>query len=311
MGTWTEAVDDILGGDQVVCLAYVTPAQGTVITPFTNFGLRDRAAGTVTAVNSSVGVWKKLERIRSNPHVALAYHTREHGFSDRPEYVLVQGRAALSAPDPDYPRSIRDSWERYGGPVEFGRFWDWWLRVFRHRVAIEVAVERVVVWRDLSCSGTFEVSGAPLPAEPPPPQAPPRGGTGPRTNHGRAARRASRLPNLLLGWVGADGFPFVVPAKVNGTEESGIVLEAPPGLVPPGGRRAGLTAHSFARYTVGQSQRRHTGWLEAEPSGRLVYAPHTDKGYRFPESMFVFKLVAGAGTRWGLRGARRAGIAPA
>jgi hypothetical protein len=29
------------------------------------------------------------------PLVALAFHTREHGFSDRPEYVLVQGRAAV------------------------------------------------------------------------------------------------------------------------------------------------------------------------------------------------------------------------
>src|SRR5687768_819098 len=98
---WPDAVDEVLGGDQVVMLADATPASGTVLLPLTNFGVRDRAAGTLAAVNSSVGMWHKLERIRANPKVALAYHTRKLGFADGPEYVLVQGRATLSAPDPD------------------------------------------------------------------------------------------------------------------------------------------------------------------------------------------------------------------
>src|SRR3954470_14277950 len=92
---WPDNVDEILAGDQVVALAYCTPASGVVLTPLTNFGLRDRAAGTLTAVNSSVGVYRKLERIRANPRIALAYHTRTHGFTDRPEYLLVQGTAPL------------------------------------------------------------------------------------------------------------------------------------------------------------------------------------------------------------------------
>src|SRR5918999_4821765 len=90
---WPDSADEILAGDQTVALAYVTPAKGVVVAPVTNFGLRDRATGTTTP-NSSIGAWKKLDRIRRNPQVALAFHTREHGFTDRPEYVLLQGTAA-------------------------------------------------------------------------------------------------------------------------------------------------------------------------------------------------------------------------
>jgi hypothetical protein len=307
---WTDSVDEILRSDQVVALASVTPAKGVVLTPLTNFGLRDRQAGTLTAVNSSVGVWKKLERMRRNPKVAIAYHTREHGFSGRPEYVLVQGRATLLPPVADYPRVLGDSWERFGGPVSGGAAWDRWLRVWATRVAVELAVERVIVWRDLACRGEPEVHGAPLPADPPQPQRPPAGGRGPRLDHRRAARRAHRLPYVLLGWVGADGYPLAVPVEVAGYETRGIVLDAPGDLVPPGGRRAGVTAHWFARYTFGQRQRVHTGWLHAErPNGRVVYAPHTQAGYRLPTSRFLFRLVAGFEARRRLRQARRAGAA--
>src|SRR3954449_9245300 len=141
---WTDAVDEILAGDQVVALAYTTPASGVVLTPLTNFALRDREKGTLTTVNSSVGVYRKLERIRDNPKIALAYHTRTHGFSGRPEYVLVQGTATLLPADPHYPKTIQESWERFGGPVDVGRAWNWWLRVYNLRIPIRIAVERVV-----------------------------------------------------------------------------------------------------------------------------------------------------------------------
>src|SRR2546422_3940797 len=94
--TWPDGVDEILGSDQVVVFAHVTPMGGVVLTPLTNTGLRDRQAGAVSPVSSSVGMWRKLARIRQNPNVAVAYHTREHGFSDRPEYVLLQGKASFS-----------------------------------------------------------------------------------------------------------------------------------------------------------------------------------------------------------------------
>ena len=164
---------------------------------------------------------------------------------------------------------------------------------------------------DLVCSGPPVVHGVPLPSDPPAPQTPPAKGTGPRIDHARAARRAGRLPHLLLGWVGADGYPLAVPVELAGSDERGILLEGAPGLIPAGGRRAGLTAHWFSRYVTGQNQRKHTGWLEAEPgSQRAVYAPHTEASYRFPDSRTLFRLVSGGATRRGLRGARRAGFVP-
>jgi hypothetical protein len=306
---WPDIADQIFDGDHVVMLAYATPASGVVLLPLSNFGVRDREAGTLT-VNSSVGAWRKLERMRRNPRVALAFHTRRHARHDRPEYVLVQGTVTLSPPIPDYPASILENWERFEPWSDVGRLWKWWLRVYALRVAMEVAVERVVIWRDLACRGAPQVHGLPLPSESPAPQRPPARGTEPRINQVRAARRAAKLPDVLLGWVGADRFPFVVPVEIAGTDDRGMVLDCP-GIVPPGGRRAGLTAHWFSHNVIGQNQRKHTGWLERQSAtGQVVYAPHTQANYRFPASTIVFRLVAGAGTRWWLRGARRAGFLP-
>jgi hypothetical protein len=301
---WPGSVETIVEGDHVVMLAYVTPAQGVILTPVTNFGTHDRAAGTVT-VNSSMGAPKKLDRIRRNPRVALAFHTRAHALHERPEFVLMQGAATVSEPIPDYPSSILQNWERFERWSDVGPLWKRWLRVYALRVGIETAVERVTIWPDLSCRGPAEVAGTPR-AEAPEPQSRPNGGTSPRIDHVRAARRAARLPHLLLGWTGRDGLPVVVPAEVAGTTAKGIVLEVSEGLVPPGGRRAGLTAHWFAERVIGQHQRVYTGWLEATTDGsRVTYAPHTAATYRFPSSEIVFRIVAGGGTRWRLRRARR------
>ena len=244
---WPDAADEILLGDQAVMLASVTPAGGVVLGPMTNFAVRDREAGTIT-VNSSIGVAKKLERMRQNPRVALAYHTRAHGFSDRPEYVLVQGTVSISPPVADYPASIGDNWERFDGPRARGPLWDWWLRIYHTRVAIELAVERMIVWPDLACRGASRVYGAALPTESPAPQRRPTLPLSTKIDHRRAAKRAARLPHVLLGWVGQDGLPVVVPVEVTGADEHGIVIEGPRDVIPPGRRRAGLTAHWFSRH---------------------------------------------------------------
>jgi hypothetical protein len=286
-------------------LAHKTPASGVVLTPVTNFAMQDAAAGTI-AVNSSVAMWRKLDRMRQDPQVAVAFHTREHALTDRSEYVLVQGRASIS-PDP-WQDAMGDNWERFGGlPEDVGPLWNWWLREYHERVNVVIAVERMVVWPDLACRGTPRVYGAPLPEQPPAPQRPPGRGTGPRVDHARAAKHAANQPDVLLGWVGGDGFPVVIPVEVGGSVNDGIVLQAPQDLVPPGGRRAGLTAHWFNRYVHGQDQRRYTGWLESDDD-RLIYAPHTKAGYRFPSSTTMFKFAAGFGTRRQIRGARRAGF---
>src|ERR1700758_3090917 len=96
---WSDADDAIIGGDLTAALAYVTPAGGAVVTPVAPIGLRDREAGTVT-FTTSLGFSRKLERIRENPRVALAYHAREHGFASDARYVLVQGDASAET-EPD------------------------------------------------------------------------------------------------------------------------------------------------------------------------------------------------------------------
>src|SRR5436190_1095474 len=118
--SWPDEVDEILGGDQAIALGYSTPARGVVVTPVTNF-------------------------------------------------------------------PIRDHWEPAGGPVPRNPLWRLWLRAFDTRVAITVAVERIVVWLELGCRGASTVHGTPLPADPPAPQRAPRGGTEPRIDHERAA----------------------------------------------------------------------------------------------------------------------------
>jgi len=40
---------------------------------------------------------------------------------------------------------------------------------------------------------------------------------------------------------------MIVSVRISETETRGIVLDAPDGIVPEGGRRAGLTAHWFDR----------------------------------------------------------------
>jgi hypothetical protein len=304
---WPGEVDQILDGDHAVILAYVTPARGVVLAPVSNFGLHDRAAGVVT-VNSSVGAWKKLDRIQRNPHVALAFHTRAHATHSRPEYVLVQGRATLQRPVADYPSTVIENWERLEPWRDLGPIWKRWLRVYALRVEIRIAVERVTVWPELGCCGVPSTFGTPPPGEPPSPQSPPAKGTGPRIDPGRAARTAARLPVTLLGWVGSDGFPVVVPVEVGPAGEHGIRLDAPEGAVPPGGRRAGLTSHWFSRGVVGQRQQIHTGWMVGEPEGRTVtYSPHTKAAYRMPPSRFVYRTAVGMATRLGYRRARGAG----
>jgi hypothetical protein len=310
--SWPETVDEILAGDQVVVMAQVTPANGVVLTPLTNFGIRDPDAGTTTPLNSSIGMWKKLRRLQEDPRVAVAYHTRKHAFTQRPEYVLVQGTASLSAlEDHGWLEHHRENWERFAGPRDVGPLWERWLRIYHWRVGIQIEVERVLLWPDLACHGPAQVHGAPLPSTAAPVQRPPKGGTKPRINHARAARRAASLPSILLGWVGTDGLPMVIPVAITGTEPSGILLDVPTGWVPAGGRRAGLTAHTFARYSYGQHQHKHTGWLQADPTrARVLYAPHTQHGYHLPPSRALYRLSAGLITRRGHREGVRAGFLP-
>src|SRR5699024_7223520 len=98
-----------------------------------------------------------------------------------------------------------------------GVFWDRWLQAYyADRVPVTVEVEQVLLW-----PGDELVSA-------PPPQKPPKNGTGPRVKP-----LSPDLPHRLLGWVGANGFPEVVPFDGHVTDEGTIEVESPAGL--PGG----------------------------------------------------------------------------
>jgi hypothetical protein len=313
--SWPDDVDEILGGDLTAALAYLTPARGVVVTAVAPIGLRDRDAGTVT-FTTSLGFGRKLERIAHDPHVALAYHTREHGFGGGPQYVLVQGTAAATLPpDRRYLEStVGPEAERFFGPPKKGRlFWDRWLReYYADRVPVAVTLERIVVWPDGRCEGEPLMIGSPRQPVAPGSQRPPAGGTAPRLDSERAARRIARLPYRLLAFADSDDLPFIVPVDPTGAGAEGIRLWASAGLLAAGARRAGLLAHEYRPQLVGLAARQYTGWLEvAHPDGQQgLYAPHTERAFRAPANKTLLLLANGLLAKRGLRRARRTRKAP-
>jgi hypothetical protein len=304
--TWPDDIDAILAGDLTAALSYCTPAGGAVVSPVAPLGMRDREQGTVT-FTTSLGLGKKLERIKGNPRIALAYHAREHGFAASGDFVLVQGDAEpVTNPDRAFLEDvIAPRAERFMGPPKRGRlFWDRWLQeYYADRVPVTLRVERIVAWPDAQCAGELRVFGAPLPEGPPAPQAEPKNGAGPRLDAEKAARRIGKLPNQLLAFAGADGYPEVRPVKIGQGSPAGIDLSAAQPL-PPGARRAGLLAHSYNARLVGLAARGHTGWLVVDGE-RALYAPHTGFGFRAPANKTLLLLGNGLIAKRGLRRARR------
>jgi hypothetical protein len=302
---WPDAVDEPIGGDLTAALAYVTPAGGAVVTAVAPIGLRDRDAGTVS-FTTSLGFGRKLERIERDPRVALAYHAREHGHSGSSRYVLVQGSATVvKEPDRDYLDFIGRQATPFLGPPRRGAFWDRWLSAYyADRVPVHVKVERIASWPDLRCEGEPEVHGAAWP-DPPAPQQEPAKGTGPRLDSEKAGRALAKLPHQLVAFRGGDGHPVVVPVRLRGADTGAVQLEAADGLLPPGGRRAGLLAHDYQPKLIGLAARQHTGWLDVD-GRRILYAPHTGSAFRAPANKTLLLLGNGYLARRGLKQARRA-----
>lgn len=298
---WSDLDDEVIGGDLTAALAYRTPAGGAVVTAVAPIGLRDRAAGTI-GFTTSLGFGRKLDRIKENPRVALAYHAREHGFATTPRLVLVQGTATYDArPDPSVlAETVGPASARFMGPPRTGMFWDRWLRAYyADRVVVTVKVERVASWANLQCTGEVAIAGTPRPPQDPDSQTPPKNGTGPRVDAVRAGRRLAALPHVLVAYVGADGFPLVVPVTVGAAGPSGIELAGP---LVSGGRRAGLLGHRYEQKLIGLQTCQYTGWLQDG-----VYAPHTENGFRAPANKTLLLLGNGLMARQGLRRARALG----
>ncbi len=300
---WSDEDDAIIAGDLTAALAYLTPAGGAVVTPVAPVGLRDRGAGTVS-FTTSLGFGRKLDRIRENPRVALAYHAREHGFASSSRFVLVQGSATYdSTPDRDLLESqIGTAAARFMGEPKRGPFWDRWMSAYyADRVIVTVAVERVLSWPDAACTGDPTVAGSPLATAAPESQTAPGKGTAPRVDAARAARRIAALPHVLLAYRGSDGLPIVVPVRVRAGSASGIELDGP---LPAVSRRAGLLAHSYRAQLVGLRTRQYTGWLADG-----LYAPHTEGGFAAPANKTLLLLANGLMARRGLAQARKLGRA--
>src|SRR5215217_7732507 len=256
-------------------------------------GLRDRERGTV-GFTTSLGFAKKLDRIKREPRVALAYHAREDGDCSRSEYVLVQGRAEPVEKPTEADRAlVRRLAEARLGSARSGVFWDRWLReYYMVRIPVWVHVERMTVWPDLRCRGEPERYGLPGPTAPAEPQAAPAKGTGPRVDVSRAAKRLARTPHHLLGYVESDGYPTVGPVELRGSDESGIELTAAPGVIPAGARRAGLLGHSYKPKLIGLTARQYTGWLEPG-AVRVLYAPNTETGFVAPPNKTLLLFFNG------------------
>jgi hypothetical protein len=306
---WGDASDEVIRGDLTVAAAYVTPAGGAVAVGVSPCGMADRERGTV-GFTTSLGFGKKLERIVRDPHVALAYHARDHGFATNPSYVLAQGIASVDlTPSPSRLEQFGPQATRFLGELKQGPVWDRLLReYYAERVFVDVEVARVVTWPDLGAAGEPEIVGDARPA-PTPPQNPPKNGTAPRVDVARTAGQLSSMAHRLLAWQGADGFPVVVPVALGGYDGAGLRLVAPAGLLPAGGRRAGLLAHSYRPHLVGLATRILTGWLDVADDGAALYAPHTSKGFMAPPRKNLLLVSNGLMAKVGHWQARRSGAA--
>lgn len=143
------------------------------------------------------------------------------------------------------------------------------------------------------------------PDEAPAPQKPPKNGTAPRIDAERATAALQRLAHTLVGFVGTDGWPVIVPVTVGGAGAQGMSVAAK-GAFPAGGRRAGLRGHSYRPQLIGLETRQHSDWLETHDSGRATHAPHTQIGYNAPSNKTLLLLLNGFFAKRGLRRARRA-----
>ena len=298
---WPDEVDEILCGDLVVGVGTLTPKGGVALASVTTLGIRDREAGSV-GFTTSMGFGRKLERIARDPRVAMAYHTRRHGASQRPGYVLVEGRAAV--------RTVARAqlMERAAaclGQVAEGRFWDWWLKTYYDdRMLVSVEVERIVWWPEHDTSDAI-VLGSPLPVGDALSQMAEGDPWSPRAGL-RWADRASAKGHLLLGMVQADGWPAILPVRLMDRVGGCLALEATRGRLPSGTRRAGVLAHDFHRSLIGLWTSTGTGWLDAG-AGRGTWSPHTGHFFYAPPIKPLLLLGNGAAARWGYRQAVRSG----
>ena len=216
---------------------------------------------------------------------AIAYHTRKHGFSDRPEYVLVQGRGSLTpVEDRDWVDRHRDDM----GPLRRPASAEPLYGVVAARVPLARRYParhrpRAWSWPDLACTASPRSTALRFRTRRRAAEAHrPRGrGRGSGTSGRHEGREG--LPHVLLGWVGGDGFPMVVPGRSPRSRRS---RDAAAGARRPDARRRSARRAPGARLRASTRPARISPSTRAGSSpssdGAAVYAPHTQAGYRMP-----------------------------
>ena len=172
---------------------------------------------------------------------------------------------------------------------------------------VDIAVERLVTWPDLDAQGEPEVLGA-VPFTLPAPQVAPATGTAPRVEVRKVAGQVAKLPYQVMAFRGVDGFPVVVPVRVTGHDRAGLSVSAADGLIPRGGRRAGLLAHDFGALLNGISSRMLTGWLSVTDDDAATYVPFTSRGLAAPPLKDLLLVANGLFAKVGYRQAVRRGL---
>ncbi len=262
---WDDAVNEVLTGDITAALAYVTPAGGAVVTAVAPCGSADRAEGVV-GFTTSLGFGKKLERIVRQPSVALAYHSREHGFSTSAQFVLVQGSATVDlTPSEQRLKAFEPQATRFLGGIKRGAVWDRLLReYYGERVFVDVDVQRIIAWPDLQAAGDPVVVGDALGRPSRPAGSAEERHRPPGRRHGdrRPDRRASpscpglsrrrRLPGGRPGRAGRPRRERAPPGRRPWPPAAGRAAgRAPRPLVPAAARRA---QHAGAHRLAGRSR---------------------------------------------------------
>ena len=162
--TWPDDVDEILASDLAAGVRLPDAREG-------RGDLADGAPGRSATARPGRsrspprrGCGRSSRGSARNPAVAVAYHARDHGLTDRPGYVLVQGRAelpdrarsrlagvdhagvgAVPRPEAQRPRRAHDATSTTGSAC-----------------AITIQVERIVAYPDDAATEEPEVFGAPL-----------------------------------------------------------------------------------------------------------------------------------------------------
>jgi hypothetical protein len=244
----------------------------------------DETEATVT-FSSPVGMCGKLARLVENPRCALAFFSRDHGLGSAPGFVLVQGIAEVQREaSPEFIAALHTAWPRFLPPIpdsgwkrRLGRgYYDW-------RVPVRIRAERVIHWPSGWPDPGLGPPGAPSLGPAPAPQQPPARGVATRVPGRRWRKQFERSPHRLIGYVGGDRLPVVVPVTASATD-AGLDVVHPD--LPPGGRRAGYFGFWFENQLAGQGGLMATGWLDgSDGDGHRTYSIHTSTAFNVPRSM--------------------------